>query len=179
MKEKAISFVAAASLGLVVAPAAFAADEQQGRVTFNGELTADTCTIDATSLDQTVQLPKVSTNKLAAKGDAYGSKPFDIKVTNCPATVKKIAAHFEVVNMHPETRTLTNLEPEATAAKNVTVQLLNADGSVVKVGDEGKYFDVSDSTHDATMTYAGQYYALGATTAGKVTTFTRFTLAYQ
>ncbi|KVN74686.1 fimbrial protein [Burkholderia ubonensis] len=180
MKEKAISFVAAASLGLVVAPAAFAADEQGGQVKFTGELTADTCTVDAGSLDQTIALPKVSTKKLATKGDAYGSRPFDIKVTNCPTTVTQIAAHFEVFNMDPATRTLANTLKTG-AASNVAVQLLNADGTPIEVGATGKKFAVTgtDAARGATMTYAGQYYALGQATAGKVETVTKFTLVYE
>lgn len=33
-----------------------------GRITFNGELTANTCSINGGDVDQTVQLPKVSTS---------------------------------------------------------------------------------------------------------------------
>ncbi|AJY31357.1 fimbrial family protein [Burkholderia thailandensis 34] len=171
-------------LGLGATQAAFAqtVGAAQGKVTFNGELITSTCTVDAGSKDQIVQLPKVSTNTLTTAGQTAGSRPFDIKVIDCPKEVK-VAAHFEMDNMHPESRTLKNLDETDKGAKNVSVQLVEADGTPLDVGSTSKNFvEVSDNgagKYGATLTYGGQYYALGKTDPGLVNTFTRFTLAYE
>lgn len=184
MKKNVVSFAAAALLGLGATQAAFAqtVGAAQGKVTFNGELITSTCTVDAGSKDQIVQLPKVSINTLTTAGQTAGSRPFDIKVIDCPKEVK-VAAHFEMDNMHPESRTLKNLDETDKGAKNVSVQLVEADGTPLDVGSTSKNFvEVSDNgagKYGATLTYGGQYYALGKTDPGLVNTFTRFTLAYE
>lgn len=181
MKKKVVSFAVATLFGLVAAQSVFAQSIDQGQVKFTGELTANTCTIDVGSKDQIVPLPKVSTSALAAPGDVAGSTAFEIKVSKCAADVKKVAAHFEMENMDPNTRTLKNEATGADAATNVTIQLVNSDGTELPVGSTGSYFDVTgtDDARGATMIYGGQYYALDTTTAGKVESHTLFTLAYE
>ncbi|MET1531209.1 fimbrial protein [Burkholderia sola] len=181
MKKKVLGASAAMLLGVLAASPVFAQTAvTQGRVTFDGELTASTCSIKAGDEDKKVLLPKVSTIALANKGDTAGSTSFDISATKCAADVTKVAAHFEMTNMDPATGFLKNLLPADTAAKNVVVQLVNADGTGIRAGSTGAYFDVTGTAdaRGATMLYGGQYYATGATTAGKVNTFARFTLAY-
>ncbi|EHK67706.1 frimbrial protein [Achromobacter arsenitoxydans SY8] len=151
----------------------------QGKVTFNGELIADTCAVMTESQDQVVPLPTVSVQSLDSAGDTAGSTPFQIKVDNCPATVNQVAAHFEMTNMEPAYQTLKNLAT-ASAATNVSVQLIEADGTPIPLGSRGALYAVTGTgaARGAVMTYGGQYYALGATTPGVVTTYTQFTLAY-
>jgi major type 1 subunit fimbrin (pilin) len=194
MKKKVLAVSAAMLLGSWVAVPAFAQTSgetpapepkpepavTQGKVTFDGELTASTCSIAAGDEDKKVTLPKVSTVALAKSGDTAGSTSFEINVTKCSADVKKVAAHFEMTNMDPATGYLKNLLTGTTAAKNVVVQLVNSDGTGIRAGSTGHYFDVAGTAPNlgATLIYGGQYYATGATTAGKVNTFARFTLAY-
>ncbi|MET3215389.1 UNVERIFIED_ORG: major type 1 subunit fimbrin (pilin) [Burkholderia territorii] len=181
MKKKVLGASAAMLLGVLAASPAFA-QVTQGKVTFDGELTASTCSIKAGDEDRKVLLPKVSTVTLAKPGDTAGSTSFDITAEKCSADVSKVAAHFEMTNMDPATGFLKNLltDPK-TAATNVVVQLVNSDGTGIRAGTTGHYFDVTGAGADrgATMLYGGQYYATGATTAGKVNTFARYTLAYQ
>ncbi|AOI71863.1 fimbrial protein [Burkholderia ubonensis] len=154
----------------------------QGKVTFDGELTTSTCSIKAGDEDKKVILPKISTVDLAKRGDTAGSTSFDITATNCAADVNKVAAHFEMTNMDPDTGNLKNLlTDEKVAAKNVVVQLVNSDGTGIRAGSTGRYYDVTGTGTDrgAMMLYGGQYFATGQTTAGKVNSFARFTLAYQ
>ncbi|MGU3778293.1 fimbrial protein [Burkholderia metallica] len=181
MKKKVLGTSAAMLLGAWAASPAFAQTAvTQGKVTFDGELTANTCSVKAGDEDKKVTLPKVSTITLAKKGDTAGSTSFDINVEKCSTDVKKVAAHFEMTNMDPATGYLKNLAA-AGAASNVVVQLVDADGTGIRAGSTGSYFDVAGTgdTRGATMIYGGQYYATGPTTAGKVNTFARYTLAYQ
>ncbi|AOJ64150.1 fimbrial protein [Burkholderia ubonensis] len=182
MNKKALSIFTAALLGSMAASTAFAQTAvTQGKVTFDGELTTSTCSIKAGDEDKKVILPKISTVDLAKRGDTAGSTSFDITTTNCAADVNKVAAHFEMTNMDPDTGNLKNLLAGDTAAKNVVVQLVNSDGTGIRAGSTGRYYDVTGTGtgRGATMLYGGQYFATGQTTAGKVNTFARFTLAYQ
>ncbi|KAB0642390.1 fimbrial protein [Burkholderia latens] len=182
MKKKVLGASVAMLLGALAASPAFAQAVTQGKVTFDGELTASTCSIKAGDEDKKVLLPKVSTVTLAKKGDTAGSTSFDITAEKCSADVSKVAAHFEMTNMDPATGFLKNLLTDAsTAATNVVVQLVNSDGTGIRAGSTGAYFDVTGAgdARGVTMLYGGQYYATGATKAGKVNTFARYTLAYQ
>ena len=179
MKKKVLGASAAMLMGVLAASPAFAQTAvTQGKVTFDGELTASTCSIKGGDEDKKVLLPKVSTVALAKKGDTAGSTSFDITAAKCSADVAKVAAHFEMTNMDPATGFLKNLL--ADGAKNVVVQLVNSDGTGIRAGSTGAYFDVTGAGDDrgATMLYGGQYYATGESGAGKVNTFARFTLAY-
>lgn len=152
----------------------------QGRVNFEGTLTPDTCAVMPGSTNQTVTLPTVSTQSLSAANDTAGSTPFQIHVNNCPSTINQVAAHFEMTNMEPGHFTLKNLATGIGAADAVTVQLLEADGTALPAGSTGRAFAVTGTgtARGATMTYGGQYFALGATTPGTVQTYAEFTLAY-
>ncbi|ADG20119.1 fimbrial protein [Paraburkholderia atlantica] len=181
--KKQVTQLMIALAGLSVTPMVFAqAVPGAGQVTFNGELYDDTCVINSGDEDQTVTLPRVSSQTLPAAGSVGGSTPFNISVSNCPATLTQVAAHFETTNMNPVTRNAVN-QATTSPAGNVEVQLLDhnlASGkaSVLPLGSTGEFVNVgTDGT--ATMYYAGQYYATNKATAGYVTAVVRYTLAYQ
>jgi major type 1 subunit fimbrin (pilin) len=177
--KKQVTQLMIALMGLSVAPMVFAQSAPgAGQVTFDGELYDDTCVINAGDEDKTVTLPTLSTQTLAAAGQVRGSKMFDISVSECPASLSSVAAHFETTNMNPSTRNAIN-QATTSPAKNVEVQLLDRDGTTpILLGSTGTFFPVAgDGT--ATMTYGGQYYATDKTEAGYVTAVVRYTLAYQ
>ncbi|MBC8747637.1 major type 1 subunit fimbrin (pilin) [Paraburkholderia sp. WC7.3g] len=177
--KKQVTQLMIALMGLSVAPMVFAQTAPgTGQVTFNGELTDDTCVINAGDEDQTVTLDTLSTQSLAAAGQTAGSRMFNISVSKCPATLSNVAAHFETTNMNPDTRNAIN-QAATSPAGNVEVQLLDRDGMTpILLGSTGTFVPVaSDGT--ATMSYGGQYYATNRTTAGKVMAVVRYTLAYQ
>lgn len=166
---------------------AFAADpanlsDDQGTVTFNGELINETCKLANDSKDIIVTLPTMSVKALNAAGKEAGSKGFDINVTDCPAAITKVAAHFEAIGstgVNSATGNLVNAHPTAAdKAGNVEVRLYDADESQLKLGDTGQAFDVDAATGAVTLRYYGGYYATAATTAGKVYAQSVFTLAY-
>ncbi|MFC5472473.1 fimbrial protein [Paraherbaspirillum soli] len=188
MKKSLISLSVLATFGLLASSSSFA-QAQGGQIDFNGRLTDSTCTIDGAA-NQTVTLPTLSTKGLSKAGEVGGATSFQIKVKDCSGALTKIAAHFESkLNMDPTHRTLKQTSTAADAAKEVQLQLLNADGSVLPVGSTGQSYVVSGGapgigglpgidTGSGTMTYAVQYYATGAATQGPVTSSTLYTLAY-
>jgi major type 1 subunit fimbrin (pilin) len=178
--KKQVTQLMLAMMGLAVAPMVFAQTAPgTGKVTFNGELVDETCVIDAGDEDKTVTLPTLSTQSLAAAKQVAGSTMFDISVSQCPAELKSVAAHFETTNMNPGTRNAINLA-SVSKAGNVEVQLLDSDGTTpILLGSTGTSIPIDATSHTATMNYGGQYYATAATTAGNVTAIVRYTLAYQ
>lgn len=156
----------------------------QGTVTFTGKLTPDTCSITSGDEDKQVKLPTLSIQSLDAAGKVAGTTTFDLHVDSCPATVTQVAAHFEAINsdgFDATTQNLTNSTAKVDGgAENVEVRLFDKDGSTqIPVGGTGSMFDVDATTHKATMTYIGGYYATAATTAGDVTAKVQYTLAYK
>ncbi|MCC8402593.1 type 1 fimbrial protein [Paraburkholderia sp. MMS20-SJTN17] len=177
--KKQVTQLMIALMGLSVAPMVFAQTAPgTGQVTFNGELYDDTCVINAGDEDKTVTLPTLSTQSLAAAGQTAGSRMFEISVSQCPASLSSVAAHFETTNMNPNTRNAINLAT-ASPAKNVEVQLLDSDGQTpILLGSTGSFVSIA-TDRTATMSYGGQYYATNQTQAGFVTAVVRYTLAYQ
>jgi major type 1 subunit fimbrin (pilin) len=182
--DKTKLLVISALLG-TAASSAFAYD---GTVTFNGLLRDDTCAVNAADATKTVTLPTVATTSLTTVGQTAGFTPFSISVSNCPASVTSVRAHFESnANMDSDTGNLVLTNTGAGSAGNVQVQLQNTDGSQIALGGTdaalatvvGGTATDTDTGRTATMTYHAGYYATGATTAGAVTTLTNFTVAYN
>lgn len=149
-----------------------------GKVTFNGKLVAETCSIKEESKNLAVTLPTIAIQRLATVGDQAGSTTFTIKVEKCPKDVSKVAAHFEALNTSGFDSTTGNLINSATAsvAGGVQVRLYNPDGSPIRVGSTGKPFDIVNN--EASLEYAGGYYAAKQATAGAVTAHVQYVLAY-
>ncbi|MBV4367414.1 fimbrial protein [Erwinia phyllosphaerae] len=168
------------SLGLV---SGFTHAATQGTVEFNGKLINETCKIDDDSVDIVVQLPTLSTQTLTAAGDTGGSRLFDISVNSCPASITKVAAHFEAIGGSGSDASTGNLTNDAkasgddVAATNVQIRLYNSDEKPLALGATGSAAAV-DSTGKASMRYYGGYYATGKTTAGLVHAKARYTLSY-
>ncbi|WP_289345032.1 fimbrial protein [Acinetobacter baumannii] len=153
-----------AALSVVGIANAQAAD---GTITINGLVTDKTCDIvTPAGKDFTVTLPTVSKQTLAVAGDVAGRTPFQIKLANC--SEGKVATYFEP------------------GAKNVNVQLLGSNNNFIPVlaaGANGaqansQWVDVA-AAGSADLNYYAEYYATGASTAGKVNTSVQYTIIYQ
>ncbi|ESK45594.1 fimbrial protein [Acinetobacter oleivorans] len=166
-----------AALSVVGIANAQAAD---GTITINGLVTDKTCDIvTPAGKDFTVTLPTVSKQTLAVAGRT----PFQIKLANC--SEGKVATYFEPgANVDFNTGRLLN--KDATGAKNVNVQLLGSNNNFIPVlaaGANGaqansQWVDVA-AAGSADLNYYAEYYATGASTAGKVNTSVQYTIIYQ
>lgn len=170
---------------LVLAVSAGANAAYDGTVTFDGLLIAETCTVNTDSTNILVKLPTIAVQKLAAAGDEAGSTSFNINVSACPAGLTQVGAHFEAIANEgtSTTNNLTNSSPVAGRATNVEVRLYNINGANaaakhLKVGTTGAFFPINTAARTATMTYAGGYYATGASTVGPVRAQVQYVLAY-
>lgn len=159
--------------------AAFAAN---GTITFTGNVTAQTCTINGTGSNNfTVTLPTVSASTLATSGQTAGRTPFSIVLTACSPASGKVHAYFEPGStVDPATG---NLVLAAGGATNVQIGLLNNDLTAIKLGaadasQNSKSVDVS-AAGGATLPFQAQYIATGVATAGAANSSVMYTLVYQ
>ena len=155
-----------------------------GTITINGLVTDQTCNIvTPAGKDFTVTLPTVSKQTLANAGDVAGRTPFQINLGNC--SEGKVATYFEP-GATVDFNTGRLLNQDATGAKNVNVQLLGSNNNFIPVlaaGANGaqansQWVDVADGA-GADLNYYAEYYATGASTAGRVSTSVQYTIIYQ
>jgi len=184
MKKTLLSATAIAAAAL--APLAHASD---GTVDFAGKLVAQTCTIDINGVPafmSVVLLPKVSTGMLTTAGETTGQTGFSIGLSNCSGAAKSAAAFFEHTGLTPIDPVTGNMKNGVAPglATNVQLQLLDAlSGNPIRIGDTGQLTSTThvpiDASGNARLPYAVQYYATGATTAGRVRTDVYFSINYQ
>lgn len=180
MKKKLISalFVAGAAMA---AQGAFAAD---GTITFTGNITAQTCTINGNgsgSKDFTVALPTVSASTLATAGTFAGRTPFSIALSACTPTSGNVHTYFEP---GPTVDANTGmLALDAGGATNVEIGLQNADLSNINVGaadaSQNSKSVAIDASGSATLSYYAQYVATGPATAGAANSSVMYTMSYE
>ena len=165
----------------IAAQTASAAD---GTITFNGEVTANTCTINGNgsgASDFLVTLPSVSTSALAADGVSAGRKDFKIELTNCTPDSGNVHTYFEP-GITTDLQT-GNLIVDAGGAQNVQIRLLNDDFSAIKAG----FADAAQNSKpvaiaggSATLPYFAEYVAVGGpATAGVANSSVVYSLSYQ
>ncbi|WP_144153973.1 fimbrial protein [Paraburkholderia sp. BCC1885] len=179
MKTKLISAVIFAGAAMASQFAA-AAD---GTITFNGTITAQTCTINGNgsgSNNFTVTLPTVSSSTLAAAGQTAGRTPFSIALTNCTPNSGNVHTFFEA---GPTVDTTTgNLVVNAGGATNVEIGLQNFDFTNITAGAADASQNsksVAINSGKATLNYYAQYVATGAATAGAANSSVMYTMSYQ
>jgi major type 1 subunit fimbrin (pilin) len=178
MKTKLIS-------ALIFAGAAMAsqfASAADGTITFNGQVTAQTCTIagNGGSNNFTVTLPTVPASSLAAAGQTAGRTPFSIALTNCTPNSGTVHTFFEA---GPTVDTTTgNLFVATGGATNVELGLQNSDFTNIVAGAADASQNsksVAIASGAATLNYYVQYVATGAATAGAANSSIMYTMSYQ
>ncbi|WMT16057.1 fimbrial protein [Serratia fonticola] len=181
MKKLAIvaSLVAAfGSVGLAQAAST-------GTITFNGELTANTCdvVVDGQGANATVVLPTVSTSQLQLATRTAGDTGFVMALNNCSGTLQTASAFFEAgASVDSVTGRLKNLTGGAT---NVSLQLLDGSSpsmAVIKAGSQEQVTDTSYknvASGSTTLPYFVRYYAEAPTTAGTVVSNVVYSIQYQ
>jgi major type 1 subunit fimbrin (pilin) len=167
----------------VVAFAPQNAKASDGTITFNGKITAQTCTISGNGgpASFTVQLPTVSTSSLTAAAAVAGATPFNIALTACSPDSGNVSTYFEAGStVDASTGNLFNATGSAT---NVEVNLLNSDSSVISLGKPQATQNskvVAIASGAATLNYIAQYVAVnGASTAGTVASTVTYSMSYQ
>ncbi|MDM0031934.1 fimbrial protein [Variovorax sp. J22P271] len=185
MKKTTPQFLAALAVAgtALVSQLASAADNGDGTITFKGNITAQTCTINGNgsgAKDFTVTLPTVAVTTLSTAGQTAGRTPFTIALTNCTPDSGNARAYFE-----PGVTTdgvTGNLKLDAGGATNVQIGLLNGDLTEIKAGfaeasQNSKSAPISAGS--ATLPYFAQYVSTGTATAGAADSSVMYTIVYQ
>lgn len=155
----------------------FGANASDGTVTFTGAITDQTCVVDASSANLTVDLGTIGSSSFSAAGDTAGASRFDISLTGCPGTFTKVAARFDgpTDSTNPDLLALTNT---GTQASGVAIQIANIDGSSLNIGQESTQFPI-DSTA-STLKFIARYEATSSTvTPGDAGSVAQFTITYH
>lgn len=188
MKKSIINLAVLAVLGM----GAFVAQAAStGTITFNGELTDTTCdvSINGQGADATVTLPTVSINQLTAPGNTAGRTSFNMSLSKCVIGTEgghtKVAAFFQPGStVDLSTGRLKNTD--STGATKVDLQLLDASGNYkpINIGNTDQvssmaYIDIDETTGNAMLPYAVEYYANDQTTPGIVTSSVVYNLQYK
>ncbi|CAM3936546.1 fimbrial protein [Klebsiella sp. 10982] len=176
------SFVVMMMLSPVAAQAA------DGKVTFNGEVIDNTCTVK--NKDKTVTLPTVQRSALSSSGETAGVVPFTIDLTSCtPGT--DVSVYFEKdQNVSTEGRLKNTLTGNG-SAKNVDVELLNTQFTSINLAETPAIdangivarpdvipVAVAEKDGSASLPFYARYYATDAASAGKVAAYVNFTVVY-
>lgn len=164
------------------------AEAFDGTVNFTGKIVDSTCVVSSDSKTIAVQLPTISKSSFTAVGDVRGKTPFDIKLTNCPATVSLNGTNFTKVKayFHADPAKVNEqgrIKNQTTGGSNVDIQIkddknvvLNLDADAANQGGAG----VAVKAGEVKLRYYAEYYATEATTTtGDVTGTVDFTIAYQ
>jgi major type 1 subunit fimbrin (pilin) len=162
----------------IAAFAALPASANTGTITFLGEITNGTCTVEggtAALASFTVELPAISVAQLGP-GDVAGRTRFPMQLRNCTDVPTTVRTFFEAgPNVDPTFRTLrpSNDGP-------VHFALFDQDGSRIEIGAElgntGTRYNP-----DELMFYEVAYNRVGLTpvVAGEFSTTVTYTLQYD
>lgn len=174
-----------ASLIAVFGTVGMAQAASTGTITFNGELTANTCDvkIDDQNENATVILPTVSTSQLQTATFTAGDTNFVMALSNCSGTLETASAYFQAgASVDAVTGRLRNTTGGAT---NVSLQLLDASSPTQAVIKAGSPEQVGAMTYktvtggSTTLPYIVRYYAEAPTTAGTVISNVVYSIQYQ
>lgn len=169
---------------------ALTAQANSGTITFAGKITASTCTVvvDGQGADATITLPTVSKDLLKADGDTAGKTHFNIVMSKCtlggtPADTK-VSTYFEAGStVDVSTGFLINSGSATKVALRLTDGTTNA---AIKAGSESQTSNNTFATAagasgaaTASLPYAVEYIASGASTAGTVASSVTYNIMYK
>jgi major type 1 subunit fimbrin (pilin) len=171
-----------------VTMAATAAHAIDGQVNFQGYLVDTTCTVKVNGGTNvgTVELPTLPVASFTTVGDTAGKTPFTVDLVNCtkgtdPNPVTKVAVAFEVgTTVDSDGRLLNGLA--GSGGSNAGLQLLDGtDYTPILVGiTSPRSEDIPSDGGNVSFPFAVEYYAKTVpVTAGEVTSFVMFSLAYN
>lgn len=172
----------ALTLALAI-PGIQSAMANNGTITFNGEVTANTCnvSVDGGNASNTVKLPTVSEASLATAGKTAGRTNFNMSLSGCTGTLKTASAFFEAgADVNGDGR-LNNTG----TAKLVNIQLRDGSNSdaVIQAGNGNqiantKYVTIN-TAGTTSLRYSAEYYATGKATAGTVLSKVNYSIQYK
>ncbi|TFZ53065.1 type 1 fimbrial protein [Serratia proteamaculans] len=156
-----------------VANAATPVDNGHGKVTFTGSIIDAPCSIDADSIDQTVELGQVS-NVLLKDGGKSKVKPFEIRLESCSeATAKTVQTTFTGASNADGLLAFTG------TAKGANIAITDQGGNLIKLGTASKGQALQNGNNNLSFAAYLQGEDKADITPGDFKAVADFTLAYQ
>ncbi|MEF1254743.1 fimbrial protein [Vibrio sp. M260112] len=190
MKKSVLIKTIIASSLLIASVGSYAAD---GTITFNGQITAASCTVGngASSTDLNVTMPSVTASSIGTSPDVLsGMTTFSIELTNCKSqttTAEKMRVTFSGQGDENNPYVLKNTASSG-AATNVGIQLLEAD-AVTRIdinAGSNKASEItlptsSENPESYVLHFNAAYVNVGGAvpTAGAVTATANYTIEYN
>ncbi|WP_052251549.1 MULTISPECIES: fimbrial protein [Pseudomonas] len=157
------------------------AQARDGRITFTGNVFAQTCTINGGSgaNNFTVAMRPARTDDLGSVGNTYLGSAFQIRLTGCNPPSGRIDIEFLTgSSVDPASG---RLKPDPGGATNVHVQLRNANNGAIHIGrPQGEQNTIPQQLANgaATFNYSAHYYATGTASAGPIATRVEYLIRY-
>jgi major type 1 subunit fimbrin (pilin) len=178
---------AAVVLALGVAPyQAFAAND--GTITFTGGLTPTTCQVEGHdpghgNADKKVEMHHLPVGEFQAPASTGVAVPFEIHIggNGDASCTDGHTAYVEFDGLSPSIDQATGyLNPDPGGAKNVQIQILNKDGTVINLADGGTSEGVKIVNNAAIIPMDARYYsANGQATSGEVNARVGYEVVYD
>lgn len=168
----AVALLGAASLSANAAGATTLA-HPDGTLSVSGAVSDTTCDLGGTpgANDISVSLATAPIASLAATGDTYGDKEFDINLTGCTTAAQSKAptVRFDASGVSANGN-IKNIATGGGAATNVELRLLDGQNSwaPLNLGTNDPANGAAPASGSGTLKYKVQYIATGAATAGDV-----------
>jgi len=160
----------------------YAAAVSDNTVQFQGEVNEETCSVTINGNDATpvILLPSATAGELKTAGSTSSDTTFTVGVTGCSTNAATLKTRFAGNNV----TAAGNLGNTGTAT-NVSIQLLDADGSTPLSFTDGETvstssFTKAEGSSSATQTLTARYYAEAAdVTPGSVVASAQYAISYQ
>jgi len=179
MKHKILTAVVLASTAL----GAQVASASDGTITFNGALSASTCSINGGNPNLTVAMPNVSSTSFGSVGATSGRTAFALNLTGCTQTTGNVHAYFDTSALVNVTSGNLLNRSDAGNAKGIEMALRNAsDGTKIVMGvpdaSQGSK-PVALVAGAGSMNYWIEYVRMGDVTPGPVASEVLYEIVYQ
>lgn len=149
-----------------------------GFIHFTGNITDQTCSIDAASQQQTVALGKIAKSTLNGKvGSQAAATKFSLIVKSCPETITGASLKFDG-NGDSRYPDLLALDSVSGAATGVAVQIADKLGTEIPLHTASAEFPLTTGTN--TLDFTARYISTASTvTVGSANATTEFTIVYK
>ncbi|MFP2421505.1 fimbrial protein [Pseudescherichia vulneris] len=149
-------------------------------INIQGRVTATPCTIDAGSVNQTVDFGQIAGANLVAVGAASDWMSFQVKVMNCPAATVTAIATFSGIPSSSDATSYSNGSSSGNAT-NIAIQVAeDANKNSIKSNGTSMSVNIDPASHAAIFPLAGRVIApTGSAGAGKINSVVLMTFTYQ
>lgn len=170
-----------AAIMLLSSPLYHTANASDGVVNFNGSIINDACEVDDASKNMFVDLGMVSATSFSSTGDKASPTAFEIKLKNCPKTLKQVATKFDgdIDDVNSDLLKVLQIDsfPDA-AAKDIGIEIAEEDGTPIPLHTASKYRKISSGS--ASLPFVARYVSTAdKVTPGQALGTTQFTINYQ